>query len=55
MTKSTVGISAIEHLLPFLDYVDMNSGMLIKNDIGDEVKVYDNKVHFHDRDGTGAN
>ena len=54
MTESTVGISAIAQLLPLLDYVDMDGGMLIKNDIADGVKVYDEKVHFPKRNGTGA-
>ena len=54
MTESTVGISAIGHLLPLLDYVDMDGGLLIKNDIADGVKVYDEKVHFPERNGTGA-
>ena len=54
MTESTVGLSAIGHLLPLLDYVDMDGGMLIKNDIADGVKVYDGKTHFPDRNGTGA-
>ena len=54
MTESTVGLSAIGHLLPLLDYVDMDGGMLIKNDIADGVKVYDEKVHFPDRNGTGV-
>lgn len=54
MTESTVGISAIGHLLPLLDYVDMDGGMLIKNDIADGVKVYDSKTHFPDRNGTGV-
>lgn len=54
MTESTVGISAIGHLLPLLDYVDMDGGMLIKNDIADGVKVYDENVHFPDRNGTGV-
>lgn len=54
MTESTVGISAIGHLLPLLDYVDMDGGMLIKNDIADGVKVQDEKTYFPDRNGTGA-
>ena len=54
MTESTVGLSAIGHLLPLLDYVDMDGGMLIKNDIAHGVKVYDEKVHFPDRNGTGV-
>lgn len=54
MTESTVGISAIGQLLPLLDYVDMDGGMLIKNDIAEGVKVYDGKTHFPNRNGTGA-
>lgn len=54
MTESTVGISAIAQLLPLLDYVDMDGGLLIKNDIADGVKVYDGKVHFPERNGTGV-
>ena len=54
MTESTVGISAIAQLLPLLDYVDMDGGLLIKNDIADGVKVYDERVHFPERNGTGV-
>lgn len=54
MTESTVGMSAIGQLLPLLDYVDMDGGMLIINDIADGVKVYDGKTHFPNRNGTGA-
>lgn len=54
MTESTVGISAIGQLLPLLDYVDMDGGLLIKNDIADGVKVYQGTTHFPDRNGTGA-
>ena len=54
MTESTVGLSAIGHLLPLLDYVDMDGGLLIKNDIADGVKVYDDGIVFPDRNGTGA-
>ncbi len=54
MTESTVGISAIAQLLPLLDYVDMDGALLLKSDIADGVKVYDEKVHFPKRNGTGA-
>ncbi len=54
MTESTIGISAIAHLLPVLDYVDMDGAMLLKNDIADGVKVYDHKTLFPERNGTGA-
>ncbi|MDT0642724.1 dipeptide epimerase [Zunongwangia sp. F363] len=54
MTESTVGISAIAHLLPLLDYVDMDGALLLKNDIAEGVKLRDGKVHFPERNGTGA-
>ncbi len=54
MTESTVGISAIAHLLPELDYVDMDGAMLLKNDIAEGVKIGNGKVDFPDRNGTGA-
>ncbi|MDT0675402.1 dipeptide epimerase [Autumnicola musiva] len=54
MTESTVGISAIAHLLPLLDYVDMDGALLLKNDIAEGVKLKDGKVHFPERNGTGA-
>ena len=54
MTESTVGISAIAHLAPLLDYVDMDGALLLKDDIADGVKVSHAKVNFPDRNGTGA-
>ena len=54
MTESTVGISAIAHLLPLLDYVDMDGALLIKNDIASGVSIHNEKVHFPKRNGTGA-
>lgn len=54
MTESTVGISAIAQLLPLLDFVDMDGAMLLKHDIADGVKVFDEKVHFPERNGTGV-
>lgn len=54
MTESTIGLSAIGQLLPLLNYVDMDGGMLIKNDIADGVKVADGKTLFPEINGTGA-
>lgn len=54
MTESSIGISAIAHLLPELDYVDMDGALLLKNDIAEGVKINNGKVDFPDRDGTGA-
>ena len=54
MAESSVGISAIAQLLPLLDYVDMDGALLLKNDIADGVKIFSEKVHFPERNGTGV-
>lgn len=54
MTESTVGISAIAHLLPLLDYVDMDGALLLETDIATGVKLDYGKVIFADIPGTGA-
>lgn len=55
MTESSVGISAIAHLLPLLDYVDMDGSLLIKNDPATGVTFDYGKVIYSDWNGTGAN
>lgn len=54
MTESTVGISAIAHLLPLLDYVDMDGPLLITNDIAKGVTIKNGVVTYSDLKGTGA-
>ena len=54
MTESTVGISAIAHLAPLLDYVDMDGALLLAEDIASGVTVTDSGVVFPPVDGTGA-
>lgn len=54
MTESTVGISAIAHLAPLLDYVDMDGALLLKEDIAKGVEIKDGKAIFSDAPGTGA-
>jgi L-Ala-D/L-Glu epimerase len=54
MTESSVGIAAIAHLLPLLDFVDMDGAMLIANDPAEGVRLIDGAVHYTDRNGTGA-
>lgn len=39
MTESSVGISAIAHLLPLLDYVDMDGAILLAQDIAKGVTI----------------
>lgn len=54
MTESTVGISAIAHLLPLLDYVDMDGALLLETDIADGVTIRDGKVFYANLPGTGV-
>ncbi len=54
MTESSVGISAIAHLLPLLDYVDMDGTLLITNDPATGVTFDYGRVIYADEDGTGA-
>ncbi len=55
MTESTVGISAIAHLLPLLDYVDMDGALLLSQDIATGVTITDGVVSYGCLNGTGAN
>lgn len=54
MTESSVGISAIAHLLPLLDYVDMDGTLLITNDPATGVTFDYGRVIYADENGTGA-
>ncbi len=54
MTESTVGISAIAHLAPMLDYVDMDGALLLAEDIATGVTVTESGVEFPPVNGTGA-
>lgn len=54
MTESSVGMSAIGHLLPLLDYVDMDGALLLKNDPATGVFLSDNQVFFPKENGLGC-
>lgn len=54
MTESSVGIAAIGQLLPLLDYVDMDSPLLISNDPATGVCLDYGQVHLPQAPGTGA-
>ena len=55
MVESSVGISAIAHLLSLLDYVDMDGALLITNDPARGVTVNATGVTYAEENGTGAN
>jgi len=54
MTESTVGISAIAHLLPLLDFVDMDGALLLARDIATGVTIKDGVISYSDLNGTGV-
>lgn len=54
MTESSVGISAIAHLTPLLDYVDMDGALLLKTAIASGVKLENGNIVFSELNGTGA-
>jgi L-alanine-DL-glutamate epimerase-like enolase superfamily enzyme len=54
MTESSVGISAIAHIAPLLDYVDMDGAMLLSKDIAKGVIIEPDRVIFPEGNGIGA-
>jgi L-alanine-DL-glutamate epimerase-like enolase superfamily enzyme len=54
MTESTVGISAIAHLLPELDFVDMDGGLLLAKDIATGVTITNGVIKYSELNGTGV-
>lgn len=54
MTESSVGITAIAHIAPLLDYVDMDGAMLLAQDIAKGVEITPEQVTFPEGNGIGA-
>lgn len=54
MTESSIGITAIAHIAPLLDYVDMDGAMLLAHDIATGVTITPQKVTFPEGNGIGA-
>ncbi|MCP4883438.1 MAG: dipeptide epimerase, partial [Flavobacteriales bacterium] len=54
MTESSIGISAIAHLLPSLDYVDMDGALLLRKDIAKGVTIQEGVINYSDLNGTGV-
>ena len=55
MTESSIGISAIAHLLPLLDYVDMDGSLLLREDIATGITIKNGVITYSSEDGIGAN
>ncbi|WP_269225590.1 dipeptide epimerase [Flavobacterium eburneipallidum] len=54
MTESTVGISAIAHLLPELDFVDMDGALLLSKDIATGITISEGIIKYAEINGTGV-
>ncbi len=54
MTETSIGISAIAHASPLLDYVDMDGALLLANDPAKGVRFEDGKVIFPKENGLGC-
>lgn len=54
MTESSIGISAIAHLVPKLDYVDMDGALLLRKDIAKGVTIERGEIHYSVKNGTGV-
>lgn len=54
MTESSVGISAIAHLLPELNYVDMDGALLLAEDIATGVAISNGIINYSELNGTGV-
>jgi L-alanine-DL-glutamate epimerase-like enolase superfamily enzyme len=55
MTESSVGISAMTQIAPFLDYIDADGAILISNDPAEGVKIINGKIIYPDEFGFGIN
>ena len=54
MNESSIGSAAIAHLLPYLDYVDMDGPLLLKEDLATGLSFQNGKVAIPDRPGLGV-
>jgi L-alanine-DL-glutamate epimerase-like enolase superfamily enzyme len=54
MIESSVGISAAAHLLPLLDYADLDGAILLRDDPAAGVTILPGSVPCPDRPGSGA-
>ncbi|MDO9552659.1 dipeptide epimerase [Rhodonellum sp.] len=54
MTESSIGITAIAHIAPLLDYVDMDGAMLLAHDIATGVRITPDSITFPEGNGIGA-
>ena len=54
INESSVGTSAVAHLLPLLDHVDMDGPLLLAEDVGEGIKFNNGKIIYAEGNGTGV-
>ena len=54
MNESSIGSAAIAHLLPELDYVDMDGPLLLKEDVATGLELGENRVSIPRKPGLGV-
>lgn len=55
MNESTVGSAAMAHLLPFVDYADMDGPLLLEEDVATGIEYEQGKIIYSDAPGLGIN
>lgn len=53
MNESTVGAAAIAHLLPFIDHVDMDGPLLLRDDLATGIGYEQGKISYSGEPGLG--
>lgn len=53
MNESTIGSAAVAHLLPFIDYVDMDGPLLLQEDVATGITYNMGKVQYSNEAGLG--
>jgi len=55
MNESTVGSAAMAHLLPFIDYLDMDGPLLLEEDVATGIEYDQGKIIYSNASGLGIN
>jgi L-alanine-DL-glutamate epimerase-like enolase superfamily enzyme len=55
MNESSIGSAAIAHLLPFIDFADMDGPLLLEEDIATGIGYDFGKVTYSNESGLGIN
>ena len=55
MNETAVGSSAIAHLAPLADYVDMDGTLLLNENVGEGFAIQNGGVLFGEGNGLGVN